>query len=91
LGEGLVCPERNIFKRHEQGLLDVTHDIQFPIIIRNEINGKGKKIHYFLNYSGEPQFFNYPFNKGVELVRNIQVHPQEELKIAPWDLLIIEE
>lgn len=71
--------------------LDVPQDIQFPVIIRNGINGKGKKIHYFLNYSDEPQFFNYPFNKGVELVRNIQVHPQEELKIAPWDLLIIEE
>lgn len=71
--------------------LDVTQDIQFPVIIRNGINSKGKKIHYFLNYSGEPQIFKYPFNKGTELVTNNQILQKEELKIAPWNMLIIEE
>jgi beta-galactosidase len=71
--------------------LDVTQDIQFPVIIRNGTNSKGKKIHYFLNYSGEPQNFKYHFNKGTELVTCKQILHQQELKIASWDMLIIEE
>jgi len=71
--------------------LDVTQDIQFPVIIRNGINSKGKKIHYFLNYSGEPQIFNYPYNEGTDLIANRQILYKEKLKIARWDLLIIEE
>jgi beta-galactosidase len=71
--------------------LDVHLDIQFPVIIRNGLNGNGKKIHYFLNYSGETQVFKYPFNNGVEIFTNAPTHSMEKLKIAPWNMLIIEE
>lgn len=58
---------------------------------RHGVNGKGKRIDYYLNYSSEPQSFAYPVAEGVDLPTGHKVAKGERVTIAPWDVLIVEE
>jgi beta-galactosidase len=61
------------------------------IRVRHGINGAGKRLHYYLNYSGEPQAFTYAYGAGTSLLEGAPVPASAQVKVAPWDLLIVEE
>jgi len=75
----------------EKANLENNFGVQFPVIMRNGVNAKGNKIHYFLNYSGEEQTLTYPYGNGTELLTNKNIATGSERSIAPWDLMIVEE
>jgi len=54
-------------------------------------NRNGKTLHYFLNYSGNQQTFNYPYAAGTELLREAAVAKSQQITVKPWDLILIEE
>ncbi len=61
------------------------------LIEKSGVNGYGKAIHYFLNYSSSPQRFVYSQGTGKDLLTTKSVASSQTIDLAPWDLVIIEE
>ena len=73
----------------EKGWWTWKQEIPFPLVIREGTNGKGKRITYYLNYSGEAKACACG-GSGRELFSQKAVTQGEILTVAPWDLLIVE-
>ena len=61
------------------------------VIEKSGVNGYGKTLHYFLNYSSSPQKFTYGQRPGADLLTNKIITNSQTIDLAPWDLVIIEE
>ncbi len=66
---------------------------QLPSTVREKsgVNGLGKHLHYFLNYSSAPETFVYNGPAGADLLTGTAVHPAQTVSLGPWDLVIVEE
>ena len=61
------------------------------LIEKSGVNGNGKTLHYFLNYSSSPQTFTYHQHAGMDLLTSKRIDTSQSIDLAPWDLVIIEE
>ncbi len=73
------------------GLMTPDQELHWPLITKSGKNEAGNTIRYYYNYSSEPALFEYPYKNGTELISGKKVTNNENLTIAPWDVLIIEE
>src|SRR6185312_9835364 len=83
----------------EKIVLDVLKDAslfdtkqQLPPKVREKsgVNGAGKTLHYFLNYSSDHQTLTYHQKAGVDLLTGKKISPSQLVDLAPWDLVIVE-
>ncbi len=58
---------------------------------KNGVNGMGKAVHYYLNYTGQPQSFKYGRGAGSDLLTGKPAAAGQTLTLGPWDVAIIEE
>lgn len=65
--------------------------LTFPLIHKTGINQDGKRLHYYLNYSETEQKLAHLGADGTELLSEKTIASGEELTLAPWDVLIVEE
>jgi beta-galactosidase len=61
------------------------------VIEKSGINGQGKALHYFLNYSSSPQKFTYDLPPGTDLLTGKSIAASQGIELGPWDLIIVEE
>jgi len=54
-------------------------------------NRRGKKLHYYLNYSSDAQTFDYPYAAGNDLLTQSTVGHGQQITLKPWDAAIVEE
>lgn len=80
---------RKVFKKAE--LWSKEQDISFPLITKKGVNKEGKTIRYYFNYSAEKITFNYPHQRGKELLNGKDIKTDSELKLNDWGFVIIEE
>jgi beta-galactosidase len=73
------------------GINTPAQKLAFLLIVRSGVNDYGKRIYYIFNYSDGIVSPNYPYNNGVESLDNQQIKANEQLKIEPWGVKIIEE
>jgi len=68
-------------------------DQQLPPRVRasSGVNGFGRAIHYYFNYSGEKVSFSYQRKPGTDLLTGRKLRPDDTVLLAPWDLAIVEE
>jgi beta-galactosidase len=67
-------------------------DQQLPAAVRVKHGRAGeKRFHYYLNYSGASQQFQYPYVGGTEVLSARPIAKAQAVTLAPWDLAIIEE
>lgn len=66
-------------------------EIQFPVIVRSGLNGRGRAIHYLLNYSPGPRAIVYPYATGTDLLSDRPVTRGGRVELEPWGVAIIEE
>ncbi len=101
-GKGTLTYEGTFLSNELQQhiVLDVLKDAgvsptesQLPSNIREKsgVNGFGKRLHYFLNYSSAPETFVYSGPAGADLLTGAAIHPAQTVSLAPWDLVIVEE
>lgn len=64
---------------------------KFPLIVRKGVNAAGKKVRYYMNYSQTEQKTTYVYENGNEILTGQQIEKETEIRIAPWNLKIIEE
>ena len=73
------------------GLTGPDQSLPAPVRVKHGINRKAKTLHYYLNYSSEPQTFSYEYGAGSEILQQIAVPHGQSLTLKPWDAAIIEE
>jgi len=73
------------------GLLGTDQNLPQPVKVRHGRNSQGKLLHYYLNFSGDPQSFPYPYKDGEDLLTGHGVAKQQTVTLKPWDLAIVAE
>ena len=73
------------------GLKGPDQDLPSSVHVKHGTNREGKAIHYYMNYSSDPQAFNYVYGAGQDLLSSGAVSPAQSVTLKPWDLVIIEE
>jgi beta-galactosidase len=73
------------------GLTGSDQALPANVRVKHGVNRKGKTLHYFLNYSSDPQVFTYAFGAGTDLLTQSVAAPGQSMKLKPWDAAIVEE
>ena len=80
---------RDVLER--AGLTSADQSLPDAVKVRHGRNGEGKRLHYYLNFSGQQQSIPYPSADGVDLLTNRAVRRGQALELAPWDLALVME
>ncbi|HZD47309.1 MAG TPA: Beta-galactosidase C-terminal domain, partial [Silvibacterium sp.] len=66
---------------------------QLPATVREKdgVSASGKNIHFYLNYSSNPQTFAYSHAAGSDLLTGKSITSTDQITLQPWDLAVIEE
>jgi len=73
------------------GLIGPDQVLPAAVHVKHGVNRNGKAIHYFMNYSSDPQTFKYTHRPGRELLMDAVIAPSQSITLKPWDLVIVEE
>lgn len=73
------------------GLTGPDQELPATVRVKHGTNRNGRTIHYYMNYSSDPQTFKYPYKLGEDLLTNATVAPSQTVALKPWDLAILEE
>jgi beta-galactosidase len=72
-------------------LVGADQQLPKPVHVEHGTNYGGHRMHYYLNYSGQPQSFTYTCGDGADLLTGKSLAKSASLTLGPWDLAIIEE
>jgi beta-galactosidase len=73
------------------GLLGPDQNLPAVVKVRHGRDAQGKRLHYYLNFSGQEQSVSYPYADGSDLLTNALVPQGRSLALKPWDLAIVAE
>ncbi len=73
------------------GLTGPDQELPATVRVKHGTNRNGKTIHYYMNYSSDPQTFKYPYKLGEDLLTNTTVAPSQTVTLKAWDLAIFED
>ena len=73
------------------GIKTPDQDLHWPLIAKQGLNGFGKQVHFYYNYSAQPNSVTYPYPAGKELNSNLKVNTGNKLALEPWGVQIVEE
>ena len=59
--------------------------------VKHGINRAGKTLHYFFNFSANPQRVTYSYPSGTELLSGRPVSANSQIALEPWDVAIVEQ
>src|ERR1700758_3609934 len=96
-GKGTLTYEGTVLtdKLQDKVMLDVLHvpglagpeqAVPPSVRVKHGVNRSGKTIHYFLNYSSNPQTFSYAYGAGTDLLTQTAATHAQQLTLKPWDL-----
>jgi beta-galactosidase len=66
-------------------------DLPKSVRVKHAQSKDGKTVHFYFNYSGRKQFFEYPYQVGVDLLTEKAVKTGALTELDPWDLVVIFE
>jgi beta-galactosidase len=73
------------------GLTGPDQELPAQVRVKHGTNRADKVIHFYMNYSSDPQVFKYPYKPGEDLLTRTAVMTAQTLTLKAWDLVIIEE
>ena len=73
------------------GLTGTDQQLPKPVHVEHGTNNAGRRMHYYLNYSGQPQTVTYSYGNGADLLSGKAYARSASMTIPAWDLAIIEE
>jgi beta-galactosidase len=73
------------------GLAGPDQQLPAQVRVKSGLNGMGKQLHYYLNYSSDKQSFAYPHGAGIDLLTGKPIASAQQVSLDPWDLAIVEE
>jgi beta-galactosidase len=75
----------------QAGLTGSDQDLPATVRVKHGSNRAGKTLHYYLNYSNDPQTFSYAYGPGKDLLAQAAVVIGQQIVLKPWDAAIVEE
>jgi beta-galactosidase len=75
----------------QAGLTGSDQTLPATVRVKHGQNHRGKTLHYYLNYSSDPQTFDYSYAAGAELLTQSGVQHGQKITLKPWDAAIVEE
>lgn len=75
----------------ESGIDSPDQQLPANVRLKRGINRKGRNLYYYLNYSSQPATFNYSYPAGTDLLTGLARSQGQQVTLAPWDLIIVEE
>lgn len=75
----------------ESGLTGSDQSLPESVRVKHGVNQSGKRVHFFLNYSGATAKFTYAYEPGHDLLNRHAVARGVNLTLAAWDVAIVEE
>jgi beta-galactosidase len=76
---------------NQLGLIGPDQQLPPAVHVQHGVNQLGKRIHYYFNYSGMEAKAVYSYAPGSNLLDGRGVGTGDELTLAPWDVVIVEE
>ena len=73
------------------GLTGPDQELAPSVHVKHGTNRNGRTIHYYMNYSSDPQIFKYSYKLSEDLLTKTTVAPSQTVTLKPWDLAILEE
>ncbi len=73
------------------GLTSSDQQLPAAIHVQHGTNSKGRRLHYFFNYSSSPASFTYQYPVATDLLTARALPSGGQVSVAPWDLVIAEE
>lgn len=73
------------------GLTGPDQDLPTSVRVKHGVNRNGRALHYYLNYSNDPQTLTYSYAAGKDLLTDSAVAKGQLITLKPWDLMIVEE
>jgi beta-galactosidase len=73
------------------GLTGPDQSLPATVHVKHGLNRKGQALHYYLNYSSDPQAVTYAYGPGADLLTQAAVARAQSITLKPWDAAIIEE
>ncbi len=73
------------------GLTGPDQNLPNAIKVRHGRNDSGRLLHFYFNFSGQDQSFEYPYGPGSDVLGNSPVRKGQAFQVRPWDLMIIAE
>ncbi len=73
------------------GLTGPDQDLPPAVRLRQGMGRGAKMLRYYLNFSREPQSFDYPHAPGTDLLTDTAIATGQPVTLDPWGLAIIEE
>jgi beta-galactosidase len=73
------------------GLTGPDQQLPSAVRVKHALSAAGKKLHFYLNYSGQAQKFSYPYGSGLDLLTERRVEKGTSIAPGAWDLAIVEE
>jgi beta-galactosidase len=101
-GSGTLTYEGTVLsdKLQDNVLLDVLQiagltgpDQKLPsaVHVKHGTNRSNHALHYYFNYSSDPQTFKYSYGAGEDLLGQTAIAGSQTLTLKPWDVAIVEE
>ena len=73
------------------GLTTPDENLPEPVRVRHGRNSANRMLHYYFNFSSDPQSFTYSYGAGSDLLTTTAANRGQTMKLAPWDVVIIAE
>lgn len=73
------------------GLTGPDQELPPKVRVKHGISNSGKPIHYYLNYSGDRQSFQYAYAAGTDVLTAGSVQKSQTISLDPWGVAVVEE
>ena len=73
------------------GLWGYDQNLATDIRVRHRMDREGRRVHYYLNFSGRNTVFEYPYENGMSLLSQEEIARDELVNLPPWEVVIIRE
>ena len=75
----------------QAGVAPVDSGLPPKVRARQLVDRDGRRVHFYLNFSAEPQSFAYPHAASTDLLNGRPVAAGQGLTLAGWDLAVVRE
>jgi beta-galactosidase len=60
-----------------------------PVKVKHAESANGEPLHFYFNFSGQPQTFSYNYENGLDLLADKPIKKAQKITLAPWDLIFV--
>ena len=73
------------------GVTSADRGVPAKVRARHAVSRDGRPIHFYMNFSAEPQSFDYGHGASTDLLTGKPVAPGQRVTLGPWDVAVIRE